>query len=378
MKLAHISDLHIGKKVNGFSMLEEQSDILNKITEIVCSENCGALLIAGDIYDKPTPSAEAVSLFDGFITELSKRGIPVLAISGNHDSAERISFASRLLVRSGVHLSHVYDGVTEPVRLEDEYGSIFVYLLPFVRPIHVRSAFPDERIESYTDALRCAIEKMNIDTSQRNVLAAHQFVTGAKRSDSEDVSVGGLDNVDGGVFSDFDYTALGHIHSPQNAGSERIRYCGTPLKYSFSEVRDKKSVTIAELREKGSVSISTIPLIPLRDLREIRGTYAELTELKSYAGSNTDDYIHATLLDEDEVTDAIGRLRAIYPNIMRVDYDNRRTRSGQVISASEDAHRKTPSELFEELYELQNNCAMSDWQRTFSQELIERIFENSK
>ena len=374
MKLAHISDLHIGKRVNGFSMLEEQADILKKISKIAVAEECTALLIAGDIYDKAVPSAEAVSLFDEFITELSGQNIAVLAISGNHDSPERIAFASRLLGKSGVHMSPVFDGEAKPICLSDEFGSVFVYLLPFVRPVHVRSVFPEAKIESYTDAVRCAVENMQIDTSQRNILVAHQFVTGAVRCDSEDISVGGLDNVDASVFSDFDYTALGHIHSPQNACGELVRYCGTPLKYSFSEAGDKKSVTVIELREKGSVSVSTVTLEPLRELREIRGSYDELTRLESYTGSNTADYIRATLLDEEEIPDAIGRLRAIYPNIMQLVYDNRRTRTTQEISAAEDTGRKTPLELFEELYFMQNNSEMSDEQRSLSQLLIEKTF----
>ena len=246
MKFVHLSDLHLGKRVNEYSMLEDQEYILTKIINIIDDEKPSGVIIAGDVYDKSIPSAEAVQMFDDFLTRLAKRNLQVFVISGNHDSPERMSFGSRLMDQSGIHISQVYNGQIEPFAMEDDHGAVNVYMLPFVKPAHVKR-FSDESIESYTDALRVTIAEMNVNQSERNILITHQFVTGAMRSDSEDVSVGGSDNVDVSVFDNFDYVALGHIHSPQNCTSERVRYCGTPLKYSFSEAKDNKSVTVVEL-----------------------------------------------------------------------------------------------------------------------------------
>ena len=263
MKLLHLSDLHLGKRVNEFSMLEDQAYILTKILNTIDDEKPDAVLIAGDVYDKSVPSAEAVGLFDDFLVKLAKKQVPAFVISGNHDSPERLAFANRLIDASGIHLSPVYSGDVRPVTLTDAFGPVHIYMLPFVKPAHVRRFFPDEEIISYTDALAAAIRQMDPDLSARNVLLTHQFVTGAERSESEEISVGGTDNVDASVFEGFDYVALGHIHGPQNIGSERIRYCGTPLKYSFSEASHKKSVTVAELGEKGSLTVRTVPLLPM-------------------------------------------------------------------------------------------------------------------
>ena len=260
MKLIHLSDLHIGKRVNEVSMIEEQAYILNQILEAVDAEQPGAVLISGDVYDKSVPSAEAVTLFDDFLCRLADRKQQVFIISGNHDSAERLAFGGRLMEDRGIHLSPVYDGSISPITLTDEYGGVHFWLLPFLKPAHVKRFYPDAGLESYTDACRVAVEKMGIDTSERNVILVHQFVTGSATCDSEEISVGGTDNVDADVFADFDYVALGHIHGPQNIGSERIRYCGTPLKYSFSEAKHQKSITVVELGEKGGFALRTIPL----------------------------------------------------------------------------------------------------------------------
>ena len=377
MKLVHLSDLHIGKRVNEFNLLEDQAYILDEILAVIDRESPDAVIIAGDIYDKSVPSAEAVRLFDDFLYRLSRRGKAVFIISGNHDSPERIAFASRLISGSGIHLSPVYKGMVEPVVLVDEYGPVSFYMLPFVKPAHVRAAFPEEEVGSYTEALGLAVEKLGMDKSGRNVLIAHQFVTGAARSDSEDVSVGGLDNVDATVFDGIDYVALGHIHRAQSCTAPHIRYCGTPLKYSFSECSHEKSVSVVELREKGSVNIRTVPLSPLRDMREIRGSYMELCAKESYAGSNTDDYLHITLTDEEDIPDVIAKLRSIYPNIMKLDYDNKRTRSRFGSLSAADAQHKSPLELFGEFYEEQNGQAMSSEQEAFARELMEKIWEGS-
>lgn len=376
MKLIHLSDLHIGKRVNEISMIDDQEYILLQILNIIDDEQPDAILIAGDVYDRSVPSAEAVTLLDDFLCRLAKRRIPVMIISGNHDSPERLAFGNRLIENCGIHISPVYGGSLTPITLSDEYGQVDFWLLPFIKPAHVKRFCPDTTIETYTDACRAAVEKMGVDSGRRNVLLTHQFVTGASTCESEEVSVGGSDNVDASVFENFDYVALGHIHGPQNIGSNRIRYCGTPLKYSFSEAGHHKSVTVVHLGAKGELALSLRPLIPRHDLRIIRGTFEELTEKSFYDGTSTDDYIQVTLTDEEDVPEAIGKLRVIYPNLMKLVYDNTRTRTNQVIDGAEDVQRKSPLELFEELYELQNNQPMSEQQRTFTQELIESIWED--
>ena len=377
MKIIHLSDLHLGKRVNEFSMLEDQAYILTKIINVIDEERPDAVILAGDLYDKSVPPAEAVTLLDDFLVRLVKRRVQVFVISGNHDSPERVAFAGRLIEQSGVHLSPVYNGTVTPITLEDDFGPVDFYLLPFVKPAHVRRFFPEQEIASYTDAVRTAVNAMGMDFSRRNVLVTHQFVTGAERSESEEVSVGGTDNVDSSVFDGIDYVALGHIHGPQNIGSERLRYCGTPLKYSFSEADHSKSVTVAELRKKGTLEIHTAPLIPKRDLRELRGSYLELTARSNYAGTDTEDYLHITLTDEEDIPDVAAKLRVIYPNLMKLDYDNRRTRSQTAVGAAEDVERKTPLELFGELYEKQNGTTLTEEQKAFSAKLMESIWEGS-
>ena len=379
MKLIHLSDLHLGKRVSEFSMLEDQRYILEEILRIIDGERPDAVLIAGDIYDKPVPPAEAVGLFDDFLVRLARRETQVFIISGNHDSPERIAFGARLMDRSGIHLSPVYDGHVEPVALEDEHGTVNIYMLPFLKPAYVRRFFPEEEIDSYTDALRTAVRAMEIDPAARNVLVTHQFVTGAARCDSEDISVGGTDNVDVTAFDGFDYVALGHIHNPQQVVRETVRYCGTPLKYSFSEAGHEKSVTVAELGEKGDISIRTAPLIPLRDMKELRGSYEDLTRRSFYENTTwREDYTHITLTDEEDIPDAVGKLRVIYRNLMKLDYDNRRTRSGGEILGSGQVEKKSPLELFSELYEKQNNQPMTEEQRAFAAGLIGTIWEDGQ
>ena len=380
MRLAHLSDLHLGKRVNEFSMLEDQRYILKQIEDILAEEAVQAVLIAGDVYDKPVPSGEAVRLFDEFLTALADRRMRVFVISGNHDSPERIAFGGRLMSSRQVYMAPVYDGHVCPVELADEHGRLSVYMLPFLKPAVVKKCWPDETVETYEDAVRCAVEHMkeeNFSPEARNILMAHQLVIGAARCDSEEISVGGLDQVSAGLFADFDYTALGHIHGPQNAGGERVRYCGSPLKYSFSEAGHVKSVTIVDMEEKGTVRVHTRPLRPLHDMREIRGSYGEVTAREFYQGTAVDDYLHITLTDEEDILDAMGKLRAIYPNIMRLDYDNRRTREGGQLPEGE-RKAKSPAKLLEELYELQNNQPMSGEQRAFALGLMEEIWEGGR
>lgn len=373
MKFVHLSDLHIGKRVNGFSMLEDQTYILNEILRVVQEEAPDGVLIAGDVYDKSVPSAEAVQLFDDFLCRLAACKLRVFIISGNHDSAERLSFGGRLMDASGIHISPVYDGEVAAITLTDTFGPLNVYMLPFIKPVQVRRFFSDAEIDSYTDAVQIAVQNMSVNTDERNLLITHQFVTGAVRSESEEISVGGSDNVDASVFQAFDYVALGHIHGPQSIDRDTIRYCGTPFKYSFSEAGHHKSVTVVEFAEKGNVVIRTVPLTPVRDMREVKGAFAEITQQE-----NSDDYMRVTLTDEEEIPEVMGRLRMIYPNLMRIDYDNTRTRNQNTVDIDEDVERKSPLQLFAEFYEQQNGREMSEEQRAFVLSCIEQIEEESK
>lgn len=375
MKFIHLSDLHIGKRVNEFSMLEDQQYILRVILGIIDDEKPDGILIAGDVYDKSVPSAEAVQLLDSFLCRLAERKLPTFIISGNHDSPERLSFGSRLMDMSGIHLSPVYNGNVVPFSLSDEYGKVNIYMLPFIKPLHVKRFFPESDVESYTDAIDVAVNNMDINEDERNILITHQFVTGASRSESEELSVGGTDNVDVSVFDAFDYVALGHIHGPQKMSRETVRYCGTPLKYSFSEAKHKKSVTVVEMSEKGNVTVRTVPLVPKRNLREIKGKYEEIILRENYEGTNTDDYMHITLTDEEDIPDVMTRLRTIYPNIMKLDYDNTRTRTSLSASMAQEVENKSPLTLFSEFYFDQNGQPLSEIQKDFIQSLMEEIWE---
>ena len=377
MKIMHLSDLHIGKKVNEYSILQDQIYILKEILRIIDNEKVETVIIAGDVYDRSLPPNEALELFDEFLYQLSSRNVNVFVISGNHDSPERISYGGRMMTENKIFLSPVYDGNVKPTTLNDEYGKVNFYMLPFVRPADIRRYFPDENIENYTDAVKVAIDNMNVDFSERNILITHQFVTGAELSESEDIIVGGTDNVSGEVFDGFDYVALGHIHREQTVGKDNIRYCGTPLKYSFSEAKHIKLVTILDFKDKENIEYSKIPLTPLRDMREIRGTYYELTLKSSYESTNTEDYLHITLTDEEDIPDAIGKLRSIYPNIMKLDYDNLRTRGSGIVDAIENIESKSPFELFADLFKQQNNQDMSEEQEEIMRNLIDKIWEEN-
>lgn len=378
MKLLHLADLHLGKKVYEFSMIEDQKYILQQILDIMDKEGIDGVIIAGDVYDKMVPSIEAVQLLDDFLSRISDKGIEIFLVSGNHDSAERLSFGAKIFSRNKIHFAAGYQGKVEPILLEDAYGTISIYLLPFIKPAYVKHAFPEraEKIVSYQDAMQVVMEQIPLDKTQRNVLVAHQFVTGASRCESEEISVGGVDNVDASLFMDFDYAALGHIHGPQWIGKETIRYAGTPLKYSFSECGHHKAVTLLELREKGDVGMKQIPLVPLHDMRKIKGTYEEVTARSFYENTDTGDYVHITLTDEEDIFDALGKLRVIYPNLMKLEYDNGRTRSKQEITAIEEAEQKSPLAMAKELFWLQNNKAMSEEQETLLADYIKKVWED--
>ncbi|MGN0812314.1 MAG: exonuclease SbcCD subunit D [Candidatus Coproplasma sp.] len=375
MKFFHLADLHLGKRYGELPLIDDQRYILNQIISLAEVHKPQAVLIAGDVYDKTMPSIEAVELLDWFLNSLTALGLKVFIISGNHDSAERLAFGANLVKGSGVYLSPVFSGKVEGVTLEDEYGKVNIYSLPFIKPATVKRFFPDKEITSYTSAVACAIGAMEINTAERNVLISHQFVTGSQSAGSEEVTVGDVGNVDAEVFNDFDYVALGHIHGAQNIGSERVRYSGTPLKYSLSEKDSQKSVTVAELKQKGRLEITTLPLTPLRDVYEIRGSYDEISSKPYYENAPfRNGLLHVVLTDEDEVPDALAKLRLIYPDLMGLRYDNIRTRSSAQLETLAATEVKSPMELFKELYEKQNNGTMSDEQIDIIREIIERVW----
>ena len=376
MKLIHLSDLHLGKRLSGFSMLEDQTYILDRILTVVEAEAPDAVVIAGDVYDRATPPAEAVKLFDTFLVALSKRTAHTVVISGNHDSAERLAFGARLMTASGVTIAPAYDGAVEPVRVRDDYGEVCLWPLPFTRRAQVQRCFPDTELTSDCDAIAAVIAHMELDPARRNVLIAHQFVTGAGTCDSEELQVGTADAVDAEVFAPFDYVALGHLHGPQHVGRETVRYCGTPLKYSFSEKDHVKSVTVAELGPKGDVTVRTVPLTPQHDLRELRGTFDALTLRANYENTATDDYLSIVLTDEQDVPDALSKLRVIYPTIMQLRYDNTRTRADSTILPADPEDRRTAEELFADFYALQNGQEMTQAQRGIVARLLQEIRED--
>ena len=379
MRFIHLSDLHIGKRVNGFPMLEDQRYILEQILERTKESAADAVIIAGDIYDKPVPSAEAVDLFDDFLVGLTKLGVMVFLISGNHDSAERISYAGRLLRESQVYISPRFDGTIHPIQVSDDYGIVNIYLIPYIHPSLVRNAWPEEKIGSYDDAMRVLLEKLGVDPSARNLAVVHQFVTAGGQSpeetDSEEKHVGGLDNVDASAFDAFDYVALGHLHGPQRIGRDTIRYAGSPLKYSFSEEKQNKSITLAELKEKGEVTYDLLPLEARRDLRTVRGSFEEVTSPEFTARLKGDDYYRVILTDENDVPNALSRLRRrFYENLMILEYDNTRTSSDVRIEAEEGEEEKEPIEVLGDLYQMQNGREMSPLQKETAQKLIRRIW----
>ena len=430
MKVLHVSDLHIGKRVNGMSMLDDQRYILRQILDIAENHQVSVLLIAGDIYDKASPSAEAVTVFDAFLTDAVAAGLRVLAIPGNHDSAERIAYAQGLLEKQGVCLPPVYAGTVERVELEDEHGPVGFWLLPFLKPGDVRRFFPDEEIgDDYSAALRAVLGACDIDQGKRNVVLSHQLVTAygtaPDRADDE-IKLGGMDNVDVSVYGAFDYVALGHVHRPQRVGRDTVRYSGSPLKYSFSEARYGKSVALVELGEKKPgddvgecVSFELIPLVPLHDVREVRGTLADVLAMGAAAGGSlagagvsaggvgdeaalangagdvaaladdvsapaaavrdaSQDYLHITLSDEHPQLDAMAKIHEVFPNAMMLDYDNVTVlidRPQTPLTADPDS--MDTLELFGAFYESQVGNPLDDEQQDFARKLIAKVEDSA-
>ena len=381
MKFIHLSDLHIGKSVNGYSMIAEQKHAFHQIIECIKAERPAAVVIAGDVYDRAIPGVEAVRLFDDFLTELAHADTIVLLISGNHDSPERLSYASRLLSEKRLHLHGSFDGTLHKVAASDEYGEVNFWLLPFIKPSLLRGIIEECETESYNDAISLVLAASDIDYNLRNVLVSHQFYTKAGvtpvRAESELHPVGGLDAVTAELIERFDYVALGHLHGAQNVGSEYIRYCGSPIKYSFSEWRQKKSITLVELKEKGNLLLSTIPLAPIHDMREIKGELNKLIsdEIINLAGK--EDYLRVILTDEEEIIDPMGKLRSAYPNVMSLAFENSRTSVDiSKITADGDAIETiSPFELFSEFFLEMQGSLMSAEQADIVRELLERADE---
>lgn len=365
MRFLHIADLHIGKQLNDVSFLEGQRYILEQIIQMAERERVDAVLIAGDVYQKSSPQAEAMTLFNDFLTRLVGAGMKVFVISGNHDSDQRIAYFSALIRGAGVYVSERFEGTLQKASFDDEYGRINICLMPFLKPAHVRRFFPGEKITGYQDAVRLVLENSPVNTGERNILLCHQFITGAERSDSEDVTVGGLDNIDASLFDDFDYVALGHIHKPQRILRDTLRYAGSPLKYSFSEVDHKKSAALVDVQEKGDVHVKLLPLYPLRDMRKVEGLIAEILDMPY-----SEDYVAVTVHDEIVPPDAKLEITAsVFPNMMKFTVENSKTKYSSDVLENDRVERKSVAELFCDFYRMQHNDVLPTEEQL-------KIFEN--
>ena len=371
MKFLHISDLHLGKRVYEYSMIEEQKNALWQVLSAIDDKNVNGIFIAGDIYDKSVPTIEAIELFDSFLVELSKRDIDVFIISGNHDSPERVGFGAEFFKSKRIYISKAYEGKVEYVDMEDEFGKVRIHLVPFLKPANVRRFYPEEEINDYNSAVRVVTEHMDMIGEGRNIVLVHQFITGAVRSESEESFLGGMDNVEYDLFDDFDYVALGHIHKSQAMGRQQVRYSGALVKYALDEINQVKSMTYMEIKAKNDIEIETIPIKPIRDMRRIEGTYMELTDRSNYIDTKVDDYLHVVLKDEEDVPDALRKLRVIYPNILKLEYDNTRTRHRNSVIEKEAIRRKEPIEYIEELFSMQNNVEMTAEQLGVLRQIME-------
>ena len=371
MRFLHISDLHLGKRVYEYSMIEEQKNALEQVLKAVEDKNVDGIFIAGDIYDKTVPTIEAIELFDSFLVELAKKDIDVFVISGNHDSPERIGFGAELFKSQRIHISKAYEGKVEYVDVQDEYGTVRVHLIPYLKPANVRRFYPEEEITDFNSALNVVVKNMEVTEDGRNVVLVHQFITGAVRSESEESFLGGMDNIEYDLFDEFDYVALGHIHKSQAMGRQQVRYSGALVKYAIDEIKQVKSITYGEMNGNGEVSIETIPIKPVHDMRHIEGTYMELTDRNNYIDTKVDDYLHVVLKDEEDVPDALRKLRVIYPNILKLEYDNTRTRHRNSVIDREAVKKKEPLEYIEELFYLQNNDNMNEEQLSVIRQLME-------
>ena len=364
MKILHLADLHLGKRVNEMSMIEDQKYILDQIITLIKEESVGIVLLCGDIYDKSIPTIEAIHLLDEFLDQLSKMAIKVLMISGNHDSIDRLSFGKSLFTRSNLYIASQFENEIEKITVKENGITVNFYMLPFVKSAYISHIF-QLQTDSYEECFRYLIEHTKIDEEETNILLSHQFVTANKKnpelSDSETSSLGGIDNIDFHIFDPFDYVALGHIHKPQAMGREMVRYAGSILKYSFSEIHMDKKATILTIDAKKEISLSFHPLKPLRDMREIECSLEELLKTQCEIG-NQEDYMHVILTDEEQILDAIGKVRTIYPNVMQISFKNRRHMK-QLESAQikeDQISDQSPAELFEQFYKMQNHIDLDE------------------
>jgi exonuclease SbcD len=365
MKFLHLGDLHLGKALSNFDLIEDQRYILDQILYIAEKEAVDGVLIAGDVYDKSVPSEAAMRLLDDFLIKLAQKKRKVFMVSGNHDSDDRLNFGSALFVLNEIYISAVFDGTLHKQSFADQDTQIDIYMLPFVKASQVRHYYPDEDIENYEDAVRTIIRNTPIDKNKKNLLVAHQFVSG-KGADpafagSESIgtqSVGMVEKIGYDCFEDFDYVALGHIHSPQRVGRDEIRYAGSPLKYSLSEVNNEKSVPLITVSAEERVKIELVPLKPMRDMRHIKGTIKELLDKKNVKAP--EDFIYATLTEEDIINDAMGIFQQIYPNTVRIDYDNSHTREIEQVDISRIAENRSFPELIGDFYRLMYGCEITE------------------
>lgn len=380
MRILHLADLHLGKILQEESLLEDQKYMLEEIIKKVQEENIEIILISGDIYDRSIPQTDAVDMLDYFLNKLIKDlKKQVFMISGNHDSKERLGFGNKIFENDGLYISSKYEGQIKNVELQDEYGKLNIYLLPFIKPVEVKKYFEDE-ILSYDETIKKIIEKENIDETQRNIILTHQFVTcigeEVERTDFETISLGGIDNVDISNYDKFDYVAIGHVHRPQRIGRDTARYAGTMLKYSFSEVNHKKTIPIIDFKEKGNINIKLVELTPLRDMREIKGPIEELTKKENYKNTNTEDYIKAIITNEEPVYDAIGQIRKVYPNVLKLEIQNSKSSVSQNDEKEKELQNiknKSEVELFNEFYKFQNYTELNDEQTQVIENIVKEI-----
>ncbi|MFR1776587.1 MAG: exonuclease SbcCD subunit D [Clostridia bacterium] len=380
MKILHLADLHFGKILQEQSLIEDQEYILKEIINIIKEKEIKALLISGDIYDRSVPPTEAVNLLDNFLKILIKDlKIKVFIISGNHDSKDRLGFGNKIFEDEGLYIESKYNGRLKKVRLEDEYGPLNIYMLPFIKPVEVKKFFEDDLENNYDLAINKIIEKEEIDESERNIIMVHQFVTAGnvkpERTESEVLSLGGIENVDVSNFKSFDYVAIGHVHRPQKIGRDTARYAGTILKYSFSEINHNKSIPIIDIKEKGNITINLLPLKPLRDMREIKGPIEELIKEENYKEGNLEDYIKAIITNEEPVYDAIGKIKKIYPNTLKLEIQNSKTinKNEEQNINLEELKKKSELELFSDFYKLQNNLDLNEEQKEIVKNIISEV-----
>ncbi len=383
MKILHLADMHIGKNVLEQSMIEDQEYMLEQIIKKIKKEKIEVVLISGDVYDRSIPPSEAVNLLDNFLKILIKDlKLKVFIIAGNHDSKERLNFGSKIFEEEGLYICTSYEGNIKKVQLEDKYGKINIYMLPYIKPIEVKRYFEDTEINSYNDAIKNIIKKEKINQSERNIILSHQFVTAGntepEKSDSETLFLGGTENVDVSNYDKFDYVALGHIHGPQRIGRDTARYAGTILKYSFSEVNQKKALTVIDYKEKGNLEYKLIPLVPIRDMRVIKGPIEELLEEENYIGTNRNDYIRAIITNEEPIYDAIGQIKKVYPNTLRLDIENSKfvqTFENKLTNIDE-IKKRDELELFNEFFQFQNNTELNKMQTEIMKNIISDVKRN--